>query len=154
MKIVVASDHRGYEVKRLLIPYLIDRGHLVADVGCDGPASCDYPDFAAPAARAVAAGEAEIGVLLDNSGLGMSIVANKIAGVRAALVLDEVAAKLAREANHANALCLACDLLGAQHLFKIVDVFLSTEPGAGRHERRVRKIAQIEALERPALRSA
>lgn len=145
MKIILASDHRGYEKKRWLAAMLADLGHEVTDVGCDSSASCDYPDYAIPAAQAVASGDADVGIFMDNSGIGMSIVANKVKGVRAALVLDEVAAKLSREANHCNGLCLACELLSDTQILKIVDVFLNTPFGSGRHERRVKKIAAFEA---------
>jgi ribose 5-phosphate isomerase B len=145
MRIVVASDHRGFEKKRWLLPMLRDAGHDVADVGCDSSVSCDYPDFAEPAAAAVSEKRADVAVLLDNSGIGMSIVANKFPGVRAALVQDEVAAKLAREANHCNALCLACEILSDTQIQKIVAVFLDTGFVGGRHDRRIRKIEAIES---------
>ncbi|MFT3786435.1 MAG: RpiB/LacA/LacB family sugar-phosphate isomerase [Tepidisphaeraceae bacterium] len=144
MKIVIACDHRGYEQKRRLIPMLKDLGHDVADMGCNSSTSVDYPDLAAPAAQAVALGEADLGVLLDNSGIGMSIVANKVPGCRAALVLDDVAAKLAREANHCNVLCLATDLLSEMQMDRIVKIFLKTELGGGRHERRVKKVIELD----------
>jgi len=150
MRIVLASDHRGYEKKRWLAPMLAEQGHAVTDVGCDGHASCDYPDFALPAALCVARGDADLGILLDNSGIGMSIVANKVPGVRAALALDVVAAKLAREANHCNVLCLATELLSDAMMEKIVREFVDTPPGTGRHERRVKKIAELEKRLRDA----
>jgi ribose 5-phosphate isomerase B len=145
MKIVLACDHRGYEQKRRLVGFLIELGHDVADMGCTGKEAVDYPDLAYPASVAVAKGEADFGVLLDNSGIGMSIVANKVPGVRAALVLDDVAAKLAREANHCNVLCLATDLLSEVQMDRIVKIFLKTDQGGGRHERRVGKVRQIDA---------
>ena len=100
MKLAVACDHRGFEAKRRLLPLLKQMGHEVTDFGCEGTASCDYPDFAAPAARAVADGGAEAGILMDGSGIGMSVAANKIHGIRAALVHDELTARRAREHNH------------------------------------------------------
>ncbi len=144
MRIVLASDHRGYEKKKWIAPMLGEWGHEVLDVGCESSASCDYPDFAEPAARKIASGEVDLGVFLDNSGIGMSIVANKIRGVRAAIALDVVAAKLSREANHCNVLCLATELLSDAMTEKIVREFVTSTPGGGRHERRVRKIADIE----------
>lgn len=145
MKIVIGSDHRGYEKKRWLAPKLEAMGHTVVDVGCNGSTSCDYPDFAAPAARHVATGEADVGILLDNSGIGMSIVANKVKGCRAAIALDLVAARLAREANHCNILCLATELLSDAMMEKIVKEFVETAfQTGGRHDRRVKKIRTIE----------
>lgn len=147
MKIVIASDHRGFEKKRWLAPRLRDAGHELIDVGCESATACDYPDFAAPAARMVASGDAEIGILMDHSGIGMSIVANKIRGIRAAIALDLVAARLAREANHCNMLCIATELLGDVMIEKIAREFIDTAFASGRHDRRVKKIAAIEADE-------
>jgi ribose 5-phosphate isomerase B len=120
----------------------------VIDFGCDGPAACDYPDFAVPVARAVATGEAEVGILLDGSGLGMSIAANKIFGIRAALAHDEVTARIAREHNHCNVLCLGTDLLGEDHIRQIVEIFLNSPFSDGRHVRRIEKLREIEKEER------
>lgn len=145
MKIAIASDHRGYEAKRKLITALRRMGHVLEDFGCDGTTAVDYPDYAAPAARAVSSGQCEVGILLEGSGIGMTIAANKVAGVRAALVNDDVTARRAREHHHCNVLCLGADLLGDEQLRNIVEVFLSSKPEAGRHARR---IAKIEALER------
>src|SRR3954471_23137954 len=144
MKVAVACDHRGYEAKRRLLPVLPRLGHEVRDFGCDTPAACDYPDFAAPVARAVAAGTFEVGILLDGSGIGMSVVANKVPGIRAALVHDEVTARQSREKNHCNVLCLGTDLLGEEHLRTIVEIFLKTPFAAGRHSERIAKITVIE----------
>ncbi len=147
MKLALASDHRGFEAKRRLLPTLKKLGHEIEDFGCDSAASCDYPDFAAVASRAVVAGKADIAILLDGSGIGMSLAANKICGVRAALVHDEITARLAREHNHCNVLCLGSDLLSEDHLRQIVEIFLTTPFSAGRHDRRVEKVCQIEAEE-------
>lgn len=144
MRIVIACDHRGYEAKRKLLPLLRKMGHEVEDFGCTGTAAVDYPDYAAPAARAVAEGKHEIGILLDGSGIGMSVTANKIPGIRAALAHDEVTARRAREHNHCNMLCLGTDLLNEEHIRKIVEIFLTTGFGDGRHVRRVDKIKQVE----------
>ncbi|HEY2585907.1 MAG TPA: ribose 5-phosphate isomerase B [Tepidisphaeraceae bacterium] len=148
MKLAVACDHRGYEAKRRLLPVLKQQGHEVIDFGCEGTVACDYPDFAAPAARAVADGQAEIGILMDGSGIGMSIAANKVHNVRAALAHDEVTARRAREHNHCNVLCLGTDLLSEESLRQIVQTFLSTTFGEGRHQRRVQKVTEIEQQER------
>lgn len=144
MKVAIACDHRGYEAKRRLLPLLSRGGHEIVDFGCDAPASCDYPDYAAPAACAVSRGECDLGILLDGSGIGMSIVANKIEGIRAALAHDEVTARRSREHNHCNVLCLGTDLLSEDQIRLIVDIFLKTSTGVGRHNRRVEKIRKVE----------
>jgi ribose 5-phosphate isomerase B len=154
MRIAVANDHRSYEAKRRLLPVLKKLGHDVDDFGCEGTAAVDYPDYAAPAARAVAEGRAEIGILMDGSGIGMSVTANKITGVRAALVHDEVTARRAREHNHCNVLCLGTDLLGEEQVRQIVEIFLGTAYGDGRHARRVEKLKAVEAEERQGKRPA
>jgi ribose 5-phosphate isomerase B len=147
MRIAVACDHRGYEAKRRLTPVLKAAGHTVEDFGCDGTAAVDYPDYATPAARAVADGRADVGILMDGSGIGMSVVANKVNGVRAALVHDHVTARRAREHNHCNVLCFGTDLIGEDQIRQIVDIFLSTHFGDGRHARRIEKLQRIEVEE-------
>jgi len=154
MKLAIACDHRGYEAKRRLLPVLKQQGHDITDFGCDGPGACDYSDFAAPAARAVAAGTCEAGILMDGSGIGMSIAANKVRGVRAALVHDEVTARRSREHNHCNVLCLGTDLLSEDQIRNIVQIFLTTAFGDGRHVRRVQKLSQIEQQEIDAAEKA
>ena len=144
MKIAVAADHRGYEAKRKLLPLLRQMGHHVEDFGCDGTMSSDYPDYAIPAAKAVSEGRCDVGIFLDGSGIGMSVAANKVWGVRAALAHDEVTARLAREHNHCNVLCLGSDLLTDGQIRKIVQVFLSTPFLEGRHARRVAKLTAHE----------
>src|ERR1041385_6497324 len=107
MKIAVAADHRGFEAKCRILPQLMQMGHEVEDFGCaDAAAATDYPDFAIPAASAVANGRCEVGIFLDGSGIGMSVAANKVRNIRAALAHDEVTARLSREHNHCNVLCL------------------------------------------------
>src|SRR5438270_9497862 len=150
MKLTVACDHRGYEAKRRLLPVLKKLGHEVEDLGCDNTASCDYPDFAAPAARAVAQGRAEVGILMDGSGIGVSVTANKVTGIRAALAHDEVTARRAREHNHCNVLCLGTDLLSEDQIRQIVEIFLTTGFANGRHVRRIDKLRQLELAERAA----
>ena len=144
MRLAIACDHRGFEAKRRLIPLLKKLGHEVEDFGCESTSAVDYPDFAAPPALAVATGNADIGVLLDGSGIGMCVAANKIDGIRAALVHDEVTARRAREHNHCNVLCLGTDLLSEDQIRNIVEIFLVTEFGNGRHARRVEKLSEIE----------
>lgn len=147
MKLAVACDHRGYEAKRRLLPLLKKLGHEVVDFGCESTASVDYPDYAIPASRAVIDGTAETAILLDGSGIGMSIAANKVFGIRAALAHDQVTARIAREHNHCNALCLGVDLLSEDQCRQIVEIFLSTQFADGRHVRRIDKLRQIEAEE-------
>lgn len=144
MKIALACDHRGYEPKRKLIAALKRLGHELKDFGCNGTASCDYPDYAIPLARAVAAGQCDVGILLDGSGIGMAIAANKIPGIRAANIHDEVSARRAREHHHCNVLCLGTDLMTEDHIRAVVETFLSTPFGEGRHIRRISKIKQLE----------
>ena len=153
LRIVVANDHRGYDAKVQLLGQLKEYASEILDLGSDGQRGCDYPDYAAPAARMVAKGEADAAILLDGSGIGMGIVANKVAGVRAATTHDEITARIAREHNHCNVLCVGVDLVSPIALKGIVDVFLSTPFSEGRHIRRVAKIASLEAAELERLAS-
>ena len=148
MKVAIGNDHRGYEAKRRVLPVLKRLGHAVEDIGCEGPSAVDYPDYAAPVARAVARGDADVGILMDGSGIGMSIAANKFFGVRAALVHDEVTARRSREHNHCNVLCLGTDLLSEDQIRQIVEIFLSTSFTDGRHVRRIEKLKVIEDEQR------
>jgi len=150
MKIVLGSDHRGADALRSLVPFLQSRGHEVVTLGdCTGTA-CDYPDRAWIVGKAVGSGEAERGILICGSGIGMSIAANKVEGVRAALVQDELSAELSRSHNNANVLCLSGDLLGRTLMHRVVEKWLATEFEGGRHARRVEKIALIERGVDPA----
>jgi len=155
MRIAVAADHRGHAVKEKVALLLSEQGHEVLDMGTNSAKSCDYPNLAYPAARAVADGKARFAVLVCGSGIGMSICANKIVGIRAALCHDELTAQMSRRHNNANVLCLASDVLGEELIRRIVSSWLSTdfEPG-GRHERRVRKITWIEQGKDPVLYDA
>jgi len=148
MKIALASDHRGYEPKMKLIPGLRKAGHEVVDFGCHSTASSDYPDFAIPAAQAVSSGQCEIGVFFDGIGIGMSVTANKVRGVRAGLVHDELTARRAREHNHCNVLCLGTDLLSEDMVRRIVEIFLTTPFVDGRHARRIEKVMMLDAQTR------
>lgn len=147
MNIAVACDHRGFEAKKKLIPLLKKLGHEVQDFGCESTAAVDYPDYAIPAAKAVAEGKFEMGILLDGSGIGMSVAANKVHEIRAGLVHDEITAHRAREHNHCNVLCLGTDLLSEDQIRQIVEIFLSTPWGEGRHTRRVQKLRDYEKNE-------
>ncbi len=145
MKIALAADHRGHTVKEKIAILLSEQGHEVLDMGTNSSKSCDYPDLAYPAARAVAEARADRAITVCGSGIGMDICANKVSGVRAALCHDELTAQMSRRHNNSNILCLASDVLGEELMRRIVSSWLSTEfePG-GRHERRVRKITWIE----------
>ena len=147
MKLAIASDHRGFEAKKKLLPVLRRLGHEVQDFGCEGTASCDYSDFAAPAARSVARGENDAAILLEGSGIGMSITANKVHGIRAALVSDPEIARLSREHNDANVLCLPGRFIEPAAARAVVKTWLETPFAGGRHERRVEKIARLEREE-------
>ena len=144
MNIAVACDHRGFEAKKKLIPLLKKLGHDVQDFGCDSTAAVDYPEFAIAASKAVASGSHDMGVLLDGSGIGMSVAGNKVRDIRAGLVHDEITAHRAREHNHCNVLCLGTDLLSEDQIRRIVEIFLTTPCGEGRHARRVEQSRAFE----------
>lgn len=150
MRIAVGADHRGADALEHVVNRLRDKGHEVEAITCDPDQSCDYPDSAWNIGSMVANGAAERGILLCGSGIGMSIAANKIKGVRAALVHDELTAEMSRSHNDANVLCLSADLLGLRLIDKIVDLWTATEFEGGRHGRRVHKIEVIERGEDPA----
>ena len=145
MKIAIASDHGGYDYKQELIPYIESLGHQVLDLGCHGPASVHYPYYGIPCAQAVARGEADRGVVICGTGIGISISANKVPGIRCALCTDPVMARLTREHNDANMLAMGGRIIGIELAKGIVQVFLSTEFSGGRHKTRIDKIAQYEA---------
>ncbi len=144
MKIAIACDHRGYTVKQKIIAQISDRGHEYIDFGTDAAKPCDYPDFGIPAAKAVALKQVDRGILIDGSGIGMSIIANKLPGVRAAICHDELTAEISRRHNNANILCFAADLLGDELIRRIIDAWLLTPFEEGRHARRVEKLLQLE----------
>ena len=141
--ILVAADHAGYTLKTELVTHLADLGWAPQDLGTDSPDSVDYPDYAARLSDAVAAGRAPVGVLICGAGIGMSIAANRVPGVRAANCLTEEMAALAREHNDANVLCLGSRLLQPTQAKKILWTFLETPFGGGRHQRRVEKIERV-----------
>jgi len=142
MKIAIAADHGGYKLKELLKKHLKDRGIEVKDFGAHSlDKADDYPDFAFPAAKSVSQGESDAGILVCTSGIGMSIVANKVKGVRAALAMDPESARSARSHNNANVLTLPGDGKVSEDVaIKIVDIYLDTNFEGGRHQRRVGKI--------------
>ncbi len=143
-KVVIASDHAGLSLKAELLDALKAQGRPVEDLGAYDGDSVDYPDFASKVARAVASGEASLGVLVCGTGIGMSIVANKHRGVRAALCTCEFEAKMARAHNDANVLCLGQRVVGAGLARAILEAFLAQPFEGGRHERRVQKIRDVE----------
>jgi ribose 5-phosphate isomerase B len=145
MKISIGSDHRGYEAKQRIKALLLEMGMKMVDHGTDSGESCDYPDIGFAVAFDVSRGQADRGILLCGSGIGMSITANKVAGVRAALCHDELTAQMARRHNDANVLCLPADLVGDALMQSIVKVWLETEFEGGRHARRVGKITTYES---------
>ena len=144
MRIAIGADHAGYELKSAVGPLLERDGHELVDVGTDSAESVDYPDFAASAARLVSQGEADRAVIVCGSGVGVSIVANKLHGVRAINAHDADEAEMSRRHNDANVLTLSGKRLGPEAAEPIVERFLATDFEGGRHARRVEKIAAIE----------
>jgi ribose 5-phosphate isomerase B len=149
MRIAVGSDHAGFELKQRVAPLLESAGHDVVDVGTDSEESTDYPRYAAEAARMVSEGEAQRAVLVCGSGVGVSIVANKVEGVRAVNAHDPEEAELSRRHNDANVLALGGRRLEDGDAVKIVEAFLGTEFEGGRHARRVGQISAVERGESP-----
>jgi len=145
MHIAIGSDHRGFALKEELKELLGELGHEWVDFGCQDETSVDYPDVARPLADAVARGEFEAGILICSNGIGMSIVANKVKGVRAALCHDTWAGRHARQHNDANVLCLGSWCIGRGVAEDIVRAFLGAEFEGGRHLRRVEKIKAMES---------
>lgn len=143
-KLSIAADHGGFELKEELVKALRGAGYEVADKGCFGRESVDYPDFAKLVCDDVNGGGAELGVLVCTSGIGMSIAANKISGIRAALCLSVDAGKFSRLHNNANVCCLGAKYLDAQTALEIVETFAQTEFEGGRHSRRVDKFMSFE----------
>jgi ribose 5-phosphate isomerase B len=144
MRIAIACDHRGFTVKQTLRIWLQERGHEILDLGTHTDQACDYPDMALAGALSIFHGEADRAVLVCGTGIGMSIVANKVPGVRGALCHDQVSAELARRHNDANCLCLPGDMLTDGVAMQIVEVWLDTPFEGGRHERRLKKITEFE----------
>jgi len=150
MKIAIGSDHAGFPLKEHLVEFLRKEGHEVSDLGTYGPESADYPDYAAAVANKVAAGEADRGVLVCYTGVGMSIAANKVPGIRAALAVNPDEIQLTRAHNNSNVITFGAKYTAGRDAEEMARVFLSTAFEGGRHERRVGKITAIEkASERP-----
>lgn len=144
-RVALGADHGGFRLKDVLAAHLRDRGFEVEDCGTSGPDAVDYPDFSHEVARRVALGHCDCGVVVDGAGIGSSMAANKVPGVRAALCYDLSSARNSREHNHANVLTLGAGLIGDGLARQIVDTWLATPWGPGRHARRVEKIDAIEA---------
>ena len=144
MKIAMGSDHGGFALKQHLKTYLENKGCLVEDCGTDSTQSCDYPDFGRLAAEAVASGRCERRIAICTTGIGISISANKVRGIRCALCSEPLSAEMTRRHNDANMLALGGGMIGPNMAERIVDVFLSTAFEGGRHQRRVDKVMSIE----------
>ena len=144
MKVAIGSDHAGYDVKQEVLKKLSCEGYDVKDFGTHSHDSVDYPDIAHSVAEAVACGECDRGILLCGTGIGMSIAANKVRGVRAALCHDDFTAKMAREHNDANVLTVGTRTTATYGIRRMVDIFLSAEFAGGRHANRVSKIEKPE----------
>jgi ribose 5-phosphate isomerase B len=146
MRVALGSDHAGFDLKTFVATALGDWGHQVIDLGTSSATeSVDYPDFGAAVGRAVASGQADLGVAICGSGIGISIAANKVPGVRAALAHDATSARLAREHNHANVLCLGARLIGEPVVLDALAAWLDATPGEGRHLNRIAKLDALDA---------
>ncbi len=143
MKIAMGSDHGGYALKQELAEHLRTLGHEVEDFGCHSTESCDYPEFGEAAARAVASGECDRGIVICTTGIGISIAANKVAGIRCAHCADTVEAELTRRHNDANMLAIGAGFTGPLLAKRMTEVFLTTDFEGGRHARRVNKLNAI-----------
>ncbi|MHB1351350.1 MAG: ribose 5-phosphate isomerase B [Desulfobulbaceae bacterium] len=137
MKVSVGSDHGGFDLKELVLAFLQDSGYEVVDVGCHSPTSCDYPDFAREVCEQVRSGACERGILICGTGIGMSIAANRHREIRAALCHEGFSARMSREHNNANVLCLGARVTGPELALDIVRQWMATEFSGGRHQRRL-----------------
>lgn len=146
MRVAIGCDHRGWKLKQFIIELLAEMKHSYKDFGCSTPEAVDYPDIARKVAEAVATGDCDKGILICGTGIGMSIAANKVKGIRAALCHDALAACLARQHNDANILCLSAGQTQQnKEVSEIIKAFLTSEFEGGRHQRRVDKIKNIES---------
>jgi ribose 5-phosphate isomerase B len=144
MRLLIGSDHAGFDCKEAIKPFLAGLGHTVRDAGTSGHEACDYPDYALAVARAVAAGEADRGVLICGTGIGMSISANKVAGIRAAILADPLSTRLSRSHNDTNVACLGARVQRVEDMQSLLRLWLETPFEGGRHARRLDKIAAVE----------
>ena len=143
MKIVVGSDHAAYELKEAIKEKLIGEGHEVIDVGCDSPESVDYPKYGHAVGRTVASGEAERGIAVCGSGIGISIACNKVPDIRAALCTSVEMAEMCRRHNNANVVCMGARMISQELAFDIIDTWMTTDFEAGKHLRRINEIEDI-----------
>ena len=146
-KIAFACDQGGYELKDTIIKWLNDNGYEVVDFGCNSTASVDYPDYALPASQAVARGECDLGILVCGTGIGMSLCANKVKGIRAACCSDTFSAKMTRLHNDSNILCFGARVVGAGLAIELVRNFVESEFEGDRHIKRVEKVMAIENIQ-------
>ena len=147
MKIAIACDHGALDLKNAIIAHLEKKGVEIKDFGTDSLDSCDYPDFAAPAAKAVAAGECDKGIVLCTTGIGVSITANKVKGIRCALLSDVMSARMTREHNDTNMMAIGAGVVGKMLALEIVDTWLGTRfSHEERHQRRINKMMELETL--------
>ncbi|MCE5267574.1 MAG: ribose 5-phosphate isomerase B [Planctomycetaceae bacterium] len=144
MRIAIGTDHRGFALRPKIVDLVQQMGHEAIDVGTFSPDSVDYPDVAADVAGKVSRGEADRGILVCGTGIGMCIAANKVPGVRAAVCHDDITAEASRRHNDANVLCLSGDLLGERLIDRMIEIWLNTSFEGGRHARRVEKITELE----------
>ena len=144
MKIAIGCDHGGFAYKKELVAHLNKKGYEVEDFGCFSEDSCDYPDYALPVAEAVKDGKADFGILICSTGIGISIAANKVKGIRCAHVHDAESARLTRNHNNANILAFGAKIISEELMFEITDTFLTSTFDGGRHQRRVDNITAIE----------
>lgn len=146
-KIAFACDHGGYELKDTIIKWLNDNGYEVVDFGCNGTASVDYPDYALPASQAVAKGECDLGILVCGTGIGMSLCANKVKGIRAACCSETFSARMTRLHNNSNILCFGARVVGAGVALDLVKTFVESEFEGDRHIKRIEKVMAIENIQ-------
>ena len=145
MKIAIGCDHGAFDLKNAVVKHLEGKGYEVADFGCYSLDSCDYPDFAAAAANAVASGECEKGIVLCTTGIGISIAANKVKGIRCALLSDPLSARMTREHNDTNMMAMGAGIVGKNLALEIVDTWIGTEfSGEAKHQRRIDKVMALE----------
>ena len=144
MKIAIGCDHGALDLKNKVIAHLTAKGYEVVNFGTDTLDSCDYPDFAGPAAKAVASGECAKGIVLCTTGIGVSITANKVKGIRCALLSDVMSARMTRQHNDTNMMAIGAAVVGPMLALEIIDTWLGTEFEGGRHQRRIDKMMALE----------
>ena len=145
MKIAIGCDHGALDLKNVMVEHLKNKGYEVFDFGTYTAASCDYPEFAAAAAKAVASGECDKGIVLCTTGIGVSITANKVKGIRCALLSDVMSARLTREHNDTNMMAIGAGVVGQMLALQIADTWLETDfSGDERHQRRINKLMAVE----------